>query len=426
MEKNIGLFEDSVKKPEAVLVSVILKDDDEYAAGKSLDELDRLLDTAGGQTFARITQNRETPDPKTYIGSGKIREIAEIVNNNKLELVIFDCNLTPTQIKNLENELDDTRVIDRTMLILDIFALHATTNEGKVQVELAQLKYTAPRLTGKGLQLSRQQGGGGSNNIATRGPGETKLETDRRHLKRRIDTLEHELAEIEKNRHVQRSQRNRSGIKKIAIAGYTNAGKSTLLNYLTNAGVLSEDKLFATLDPTTRKFELPNGVEILLTDTVGFIRNLPHHLVKAFKSTLEEVSVADIILIIIDSSDSECDAQLEVTEKLLEELNAGDKPVIYVYNKCDLVGEVYSDKNDVVYTSMKTGYGTDKLVAKLEELVMEGQSDEVFFIPHEKASLVGKLFESSAVREVEYLTEHIVVTATVDGKTKGLMKNYIR
>lgn len=425
MNKEANIFKD-IEIPKAVLVNVVFQNDDERAAEASLDELERLLDTAGGQVFARMTQNRDVPDVRTYIGSGKVKELAEIIAGNDISLVVFDCELSPTQIKNLEDDLDGVRVIDRTMLILDIFALHAVTNEGKVQVELAQLKYTAPRLTGKGLQMSRQQTGSTQGaNIAMRGPGETKLETDRRHLQRRVISLERELAEIEKNRQIQRGHRNRTGIIKAAITGYTNAGKSTLLNHLTDAGILAEDKLFATLDPTTRKFRLPNGVEILLTDTVGFIRNLPHHLVKAFKSTLEEVTNSDIIIVMIDASDSEHESQLEVTRKLLNELGAGDKPVMYVYNKCDLTDEKFMDTENKVYVSIKTGNGIDKLVSRLESLVMDGKTDEVFTIPNSEGSIVNRLYKDAAVIDIEYGDEFIIVKATVDRKIKGLLNQYI-
>lgn len=426
MNKDIKLFAND-DMPKAVLVNIILQNDDERAAEASLDELERLLETAGGKVFARMTQNREAPDVRTYIGSGKVKELAEVISGNDIDLVIFDSELSPTQIKNLEDDLNKVRVIDRTMLILDIFALHAVTNEGKVQVELAQLRYTAPRLTGKGLQMSRQQSGSTQGaSIAMRGPGETKLETDRRHLMRRITSLENELAEIEKNRQVQRSHRNRTGIVKVAITGYTNAGKSTLLNYLTDAGILAEDKLFATLDPTTRKYRLPNGVEILLTDTVGFIRNLPHHLVKAFKSTLEEVTNSDIIIVMIDASDSEHEAQLGVTRKLLNELGAGDKPIMYVYNKCDLTEEHFMDTEQKVHVSAKTGKGIDKLVSRMESLVMNGKTEEIFDIPNAEGALLNRLYKDAAVNDVEYGDDFITVKATVDRKIKGLMKQYMR
>lgn len=271
--------------------------------------------------------------------------------------------------------MDNVRVIDRSMLILDIFALHATSGEGKLQVELAQLKYTVPRLIGKGTELSRQ---GGSASIASRGPGETKLETDRRYIKSRINSLERQIAAMAQNRRTQRAQRDKSGMRKITIAGYTNAGKSTLLNYLTDAGILAQDKLFATLDPTTRRFRLPSGKTVLLTDTVGFIRNLPHHFIKAFQSTLDEVRYADVIIMMMDASDSECMAQAEVTRQLLSELGAGEKRIVYVFNKCDVAEkqEDYvkpvvegADAQDIFFISAKTGRGVDKLVAHIDEIV---------------------------------------------------------
>ena len=283
----------------AILVGVCTNQREADELEKSLCELERLLDTAGGVCFAKVIQNMDKPNPRTLIGSGKVEEIAALCADNEVELVIFDEELAPSQIRNLEEELgENVRVIDRSMLILDIFALHAVSREGKLQVELAQLKYTAPRLTGHGVEMSRLGGG-----IGTRGPGESKLETDRRHMHHRVVALEEELRELEGNRKTMRAARDRSGIPKIAIVGYTNAGKSTLLNRLTDAGILAEDKLFATLDPTTRKYELPSGDSVLLTDTVGFIRKLPHHLIHAFKSTLDEAVYADALMIVIDVSD---------------------------------------------------------------------------------------------------------------------------
>ena len=324
-----------------------------------------------------MIQQKDHPDPATYIGSGKVRELAELCKNAEITLAVFDHELSPSQIKNLEDILGDIRVIDRSMLILDIFALHATSGEGKLQVELAQLRYTVPRLIGKGTELSRQ---GGSASIAARGPGETKLETDRRYIKRRIAALEAQIEEMARSRRTQRAQRDRSGLRRITIAGYTNAGKSTLLNYLTDAGILAENKLFATLDPTTRRFRLPSGKSVLLTDTVGFIRNLPHHFIKAFQSTLDEVRYADIVIVMMDASDSECMAQAEVTRELLVQLGAGEKPVLYVFNKCD-VAEKQEDfirpsvegaeSEDVFFISAKTGRGMDKLLDRLDQLVPE-------------------------------------------------------
>lgn len=429
MEETIVNKSESGVQCRAVLVGIECDRDERESVEKSLDELERLLDTAGGETFARVVQSKSTPDPRTLIGSGKVKEIAELCKDNQVGLCIFDTELSPSQIKNLEDGLDGVRVIDRSMLILDIFALHATTGEGKLQVELAQLKYTLPRLTGKGTELSRLGGG-----IGTRGPGESKLETDRRHLRRREEQLLSELEDLERSRLTKRKARERSGITKVSIVGYTNAGKSTLLNKLTDAGILAEDKLFATLDTTTRKFTLPCGVDILLTDTVGFIRNLPHHLIKAFKSTLDEAVWADIILIIIDASDPEAPAQLEVTEKLLAELNeqngnAEAKPTLYVYNKCDRAEtgfghiSIAPDKNCVAVSAL-TGEGLDELIEKLEEMVQNGKSQETFIIPNAEAGIVNRLYASAEIIDVDYGSECVTVRATVDAKVRGQYDKY--
>ena len=354
-------------KANAILCAI--DTDSSFSVENSLDELERLADTAGAVCVARILQPRDKPDNRTYLGSGKVKELADFINarkddENKIDLVIFDDELSPSQIKNLEDELD-CRVIDRTMLILDIFAGRATTAEGKLQVEIACLRYTAPRLIGKGTQLSRLAGG-----IGTRGPGESKLESDRRHLKRRIAALAERITELERTREVQRSRRRKAGMKVVAIVGYTNAGKSTLMNALTDANIFAEDKLFATLDPTTRNLRLPSGKELLITDTVGFVNRLPHHLVKAFKSTLEEVNHASAIIELVDASEKEEQRamKIDVTEKLIAELGAGEKPIIKVYNKCDIETEVDFIPRDAIRISAKTGKGLDKLLSKLEEI----------------------------------------------------------
>ena len=416
-------YNDKKLDERAILVALQSRGLDASDVEKSLDELERLLETAGGEVFARVTQAKETPDIRTVVGSGKVQEIGELCKNNDIELVIFDCELSPSQIRNLEDGTG-AHVIDRSMLILDIFALHALTGEGKLQVELAQLKYTAPRLIGKGLELSRLGGG-----IGTRGPGESKLESDRRHMKRRIVALEAELDELDKNRSTMRAARDRSGISKVAIVGYTNAGKSTLLNRLTDAGILAEDKLFATLDPTTRKFELPCGESVLLTDTVGFIRKLPHHLVKAFKSTLDEAVYADILLILIDASDDECEEELEVTNKLLAELGAVGKPTLYVFNKCDNAEELpvlpEGDRENIFYISAKTGEGVDKMVSRLEEIVQSGKKRLVFTIPNAEQSALNILYKNASVEDVEYGAENVKVTAVVDAKIRGQLGKYL-
>ena len=427
MQLNFNDAKEHISK--AVLVGIVTRDTNGEEVEKELDELARLLDTAGGEEVARLVQNKETPDPRTVIGSGKIWELSELCRNNGVKLVVFDAELSPSQIRNIEDDLgDDISVIDRSMLILDIFALHATTGEGKLQVELAQLRYTAPRLIGKGTQLSRLGGG-----IGTRGPGESKLESDRRHMKRRIVALESELDELEKNRMTMRASRDKSQIPQIAIVGYTNAGKSTLLNTLTDAGILAENKLFATLDPTTRKLKLPCGETVLLTDTVGFIRKLPHHLVKAFKSTLDEAVYADILMIVIDAHDDEAKAQLEVTETLLAELGAAGKPTIYVYNKCDLgvSAELPSyvanneDPNHVVCAiSAKSGQGIDTLLQKVEDIIHQGKSKVTFVIPNSEQGALNILYKNATVESVDYGYEGVTVVATVDAKVRGMLKKY--
>lgn len=393
-----------------------------------LNELSRLLDTAGGVTVAQVIQNKSTPDPRTWIGSGKVKEIAELCEANEVDLVVFDTELSPSQIRNLEDGISESgkvRVIDRSMLILDIFALHATTGEGKLQVELAQLRYTAPRLIGKGTQMSRLGGG-----IGTRGPGESQLESDRRHIQRRIRALEDELELLDKNRRTMRASRDRSGLSKIAIVGYTNAGKSTLLNRLTDAGILAEDKLFATLDPTTRKFELPSGESVLLTDTVGLIRKLPHHLINAFRSTLDEAVYADMLMIVIDASDPECREQLQVTKELLEDLGAADKPTLYVFNKCDRgVAEVLDmgrapEREDAVWVSAATGQGIEQMVDRLEQMLSDGKKLVKFIIPNAKQGLMNILYNEAAIKTIDYGAETVTVEAVVDARVYGMLAIY--
>ncbi len=406
----------------ALLVSVSSSDRAEECE-RSLDELARLLETAGGEEVARVIQNRETPDKATYIGSGKVKEIADYVEaDGDISLIVFDNELTPSQIKNLENEIKDVRVIDRTMLILDIFALHAVTGEGKLQVEIACLRYTAPRLTGRGKDLSRLGGG-----IGTRGPGESKLESDRRHIKRRIAALSQEIAEIERTRAVKRASRERSGIKSAAIIGYTNAGKSTLLNTLTDAGILAEDKLFATLDPTTRRLTLPSGAEILLTDTVGFIDRLPTHLVKAFKSTLEELKYADYIINITDASEeiTERERKRAVTYDLIRELGAGEKPIIEVFNKCDIALRDTPFPKDTVEISAKSGLGTDALLEKLDELVSSGKKKLKLLVPYPDGNVVSEIHRLATVLSCEYVDDGTLILAECDARAQGTFEKYI-
>ena len=416
MEKEL----DAAKR--AILVAVAKSGSETEECERSLDELERLLKTAGGEAFARIIQVKGTLDPRTVIGSGKVIEISELAHASDIDLVIFDFELSPMQIRNLEDDIGDVTVIDRSMLILDIFALHATSGEGKLQVELAQLKYTAPRLSGKGAELSRQGGG-----IGTRGPGETQLESDRRHLRSKISSLEARLRELEHNRGVMRAQRDRSGLPKIAVVGYTNAGKSTLLNRLTDADVLAEDKLFATLDPTTRKLLLPCGETVLITDTVGFIRKLPHHLVEAFKSTLDEVTYADVLMIVSDITDPEVAEHLTVTEGIIADLNAEDKPRIYVYNKADrLEGISYAvPRDNTVIISAATGDGVPTLIDMLESVIQEGKRECSLLIPYAEQSIVSALYDKVTVISVDYFTEGVLVKAILGGAELGIYSKYI-
>lgn len=417
------MSEKEIVKNDAILVGIAERGNEIAECERSLDELERLLDTAGGRAVARVIQVKDSFDPRTCIGSGKVKEISEMCKNMEVKLVVFDFELSPAQIRNLENDIaNEVSVIDRSMLILDIFALHAVSGEGKLQVELAQLKYSAPRLIGQGKALSRLGGG-----IGTRGPGETKLETDRRHLKEKIVALEKRLAEMEHNRLVMRSQRDKSGIPKVALVGYTNAGKSTLLNRLTDAGVLSEDKLFATLDPTTRKFELPSGESILLTDTVGFIRKLPHHLVKAFKSTLDEVTYADILIIVTDINDSEAAEHIEVTKGVIDELGASDKPIIYVYNKCDLLGEQIpaSEEPNTVIVSGVTGHGIDRMLDLITSEIQKCKKKYTLLIPYSEQSKLSAIYNIYTVDNVEYLDDGISVSVVLDSRGSGLYEKYI-
>ncbi len=410
----------------AIAVRAVLVGLTETGAGldaceRNLEELESLAQTAGCLTVAKITQIKSTPDPRTLIGSGKVREVADFCRALDASTVIFDIDLSPSQIRNLEESIEDVSVIDRSMLILDIFAKHAVTGEGKLQVELAQLKYSAPRLIGKGAELSRQGGG-----IGSRGPGESKLETDKRHLKERIRTLESALAEMERNRAIMRNQRDRSGLTKVAIVGYTNAGKSTLLNYLTDAGVLSENKLFATLDPTTRRMTLPSGTDILLTDTVGFIRHLPHHLVEAFKSTLDEVRFADILLVVADATSPEVQEQIQVTREVIADLGAKNTPVLYVYNKCDAltgVGYALTGEN-TVFISAKTGMGTEDMLSRLDKLVQGTKRLCTLYIPYAKQGVVSQIYSMYPVEKVEYTDEYIVVRTLLDAKGMGKYAMY--
>lgn len=398
------------KITRALLVSV---DTGDYDAEASLEELFELVKSAGADPVLSISQKLQKPEHSTYVGSGKLEEIAEACTTYDIDLLVFDCELTPSQIKNIE-AVSDIRVIDRTMLILDIFALRAKSKEGKLQVELAQLKYLLPRLTGKGIEMSRLGGG-----IGTRGPGETKLETDRRHIRRRMETLKGQLIDLEKHRTQLRSRREKNGIITVAIVGYTNAGKSTLMNLLTDAGVLAQDKLFATLDPTSRALKLPEGNTVMLIDTVGLIRRLPHNLVEAFKSTLEEAAQSDIILNVCDASSEESQVHMSVTRDLLYELGCGDTPVITVLNKCDLLPKEVniSSIGNAVKISAKYNQGIDNLLHTIEENLPVKMKRGKFLIPFTKGSLISDIRKKGTLFSEEYKNDGTEVDALVDIRT---------
>lgn len=358
-----------LKETQEKVILVGVSTDDNDDTRKSLDELAELAATAGAVTVGRVIQNLDQPHPGTYVGKGKLEEIKDLLWETEATGIICDDELTPVQLGNMEDALD-TKVMDRTLIILDIFASRASTNEGKIQVELAQLKYRQSRLTGLGKSLSRLGGG-----IGTRGPGEKKLEMDRRLIKNRIAQLNRELKDVKRHREVTREQRNKNKVPVVAIVGYTNAGKSTLLNHLTGAGVLEEDKLFATLDPTTRNLKLPSKQEILITDTVGFIRKLPHHLIDAFRSTLEEAKYADIILHVVDASNPQVDEQMYIVYETLQNLEVKDKPIITAFNKQDKLEENLSLRDfkadHTVRISAKTGAGLEELQNVMEDVLRD-------------------------------------------------------
>lgn len=400
---------------KVILVGVSVEDTDDTE--KSLDELEELAKTAGAVTVGRVIQNREMIHPGTYVGKGKIDEIKELLWETEATGIICDDELSPVQLGNLQDALD-TKVMDRTLIILDIFAARASTNEGKIQVELAQLKYRQSRLTGLGKSLSRLGGG-----IGTRGPGEKKLEMDRRLIKGRIAQLNRELKEVKRHREVTREQRNRTRIPVVAIVGYTNAGKSTLLNKLTGASVLSEDKLFATLDPTTRGLKLPSKQEVLLTDTVGFIRKLPHHLIEAFKSTLEEAKYADIILHVVDTSNPQMDEQMHIVYETLRNLGVEDKTVITAFNKQDKEGAetILRDfKADyVVRISAKTGFGFEELFETIEKILRERKIEIERVYGYHEAGKIQLIRKYGELLAEEYREEGIYVKAFVPRELYG-------
>lgn len=411
------ITENVIKKPRVILVSA---DTGEFDAERSMKELEELASTAGVEVAATVTQKRPTYDTATCIGSGRLEELGDEARAMGIDLVIFDHELTANQTRNIERILD-IRVIDRTTLILDIFAQRARTKEGRIQVELAQQKYRLAHLAGKGIELSRLGGG-----IGTRGPGESKLETDKRHIRRRIEALTDELKELERRREIHRSRRKKDNVIAGAIVGYTNVGKSTLMNALTDAGVLAEDKLFATLDTTARALDLPDGRSVLLIDTVGLVRRLPHNLVEAFKSTLEEAANADIIINLIDISADDGYEQSQVTSELLKELGCEGIPVVNVLNKADKLPEDANIRCDgsTVLISAKQRRGLDELLECIARNLPETAKRGKFLIPYDKSSLLNTLRIDGKIFSEEYTADGTVIDALVDLKIYHLAEAY--
>ncbi len=410
------LHEIREEAPERVLLVSV--DTGEFDCEVSLQELAELVDTAGGIVVGTATQKKDSPDKATCLGSGRAEEIALQCRAEDIDLVVMDRELSPTQLRNLE-EIFPCRLIDRTMLILDIFAGRARSAEGRLQVELAQLQYMLPRLTGQGTALSRQGGG-----IGTRGPGETKLESDKRHIRRRLGAIREALEKVESQRKLRRDRRRKDGIPTVALVGYTNAGKSTLLNHLTDAGVLAEDKLFATLDPTARALRLPDGREVMLVDTVGFVRRLPHQLVRAFHSTLEEAVEADVILNICDASSPHAAEHLQVTGDLLTELGCGDTPILQVMNKCDLAPEL-GDSPRFISISALNGAGIDALLAAVAEALPPDRKRVQLLLPFSKGALAEQCRRDGQVEYEEYVPEGLAMTVTLGVRLLAEVAPYI-
>lgn len=411
-------YENKQLPEQAVLLGV---DIGEYDAEASLAELEALAVSAGAEVRATVLQKLSGINPATYLGTGRMEEVKNFCKSNEIDLIIADSELSPSQIKNIE-DFTGVRTIDRTTLILDIFASRARSHEGKVQVELAQLKYSLPRLSGKGKSMSRLGAG-----IGTRGPGESKLESDRRHIRRRIYTLETELAELAKRRNRLRVRRQKDGIPTVAIVGYTNAGKSTLMNTLTGAGVLAEDKLFATLDPTARALTLPDGQKVMLVDTVGLVRRLPHHLVEAFKSTLEEAAQAQVILNVCDASDPACAEHLRVTAELLESLECKNERVISVMNKCDLVSDFLDLPviGQTVPVSALEGKGLDKLLEAIEKALPLTRAEAELLLPFDKGAIAAKIRRDGIVKSEDFTDEGIRLRAVVEIAYLEEIRQYI-
>ena len=396
---------------------------EDRATEESVEELEALLETAGGVCVGTVLQKRNAADPRTLIGDGKVKEVEDLVDAEEATLVVFDNELSPSHQRALSEDLK-VRVLDRSALILDIFAQRARTREGRLQVELAQYKYLLPRLTGMWTHLERQAGTSGG--IGVRGPGETQLETDRRHIRRKISKLEEELDEVRRIRATQRRRREKNGVGVVALVGYTNAGKSTLLNALTQADIPARNRLFDTLDTTTRHLKVSDTLEVLVSDTVGFIRKLPHHLVEAFKATLEELRFADVLVHVIDISNPEWEEQAAVVNRLIRELEAESTPRIEVYNKCDLVPETVLPRGErKVAVSARTGAGLDRLLGEIEKILAGTQRRVVLSIPYGEGGLLEQLYRDASVLRVDYKENGIEVEAVLKAETLGRMRPYL-
>ena len=405
-------------------LSAASMDPDERSTDVSMEELAELVDTAGGEVAGVVLQQRPTPDPRSFIGEGKVAELKELITNSECDLAVFDNELSPSQHRVLSEELG-VKVLDRSGLILDIFAQRARTREGQLQVELAQYEYLLPRLTGMWTHLVRQTASGGSSPIGTRGPGETQLETDRRHIRRKIQKLREELEQVRKVRGVQRQRRERNAMPAVAIVGYTNAGKSTLLNAITGAGIPANDRLFDTLDTTTRLLTVSDTLEVVISDTVGFIRKLPHQLVEAFKATLEELEYADLLLHVIDVSNPEWREQARIVDELIRELGAESIPCIRVYNKCDVAFTAQQEREaDAVYISAKTGEGIPALLEAVDKKLDKGTKRVVIHLPYDRTGLLDGLYREAKVENVAY-GETVDVTAVCTPRIMGQLKDYI-
>ena len=406
------------------LNSPVLKKEENADEG-TMEELSALVETAGAETVGMVLQNRPSPDPRTFIGEGKTEEIRDFCRNSGATMVIFDNDLSPSQMRVLTEALG-VQVLDRCGLILDIFAQRAKTKEGRLQVELAQYQYLLPRLTGMWTHLVRQTASGGSSPIGTRGPGETQLETDRRHIRRKIQKLEKEIDDLRRVRATQRSKREKSEVPLVCIVGYTNAGKSTMLNALTGAGVHANDRLFDTLDPTTRVLHTEQLGDVLISDTVGFIRKLPHHLVDAFRSTLEELSYADVLVHVVDASDPQWRLQAQVVEDLCRQLGAEKTPRLLVFNKVDLLREDQLPRETgAIYTAASKGLGLDNLVDRICRVLGEGLKTVRFVLPYSQAGVLDRLYREANVKKADYVENGIDIEAVVDRKTYGRIRELL-